>query len=135
MIREDKVFEAKVSELNNAIGFVEQFLETVDCPMKTAMNITIAFEELFVNVASYAYPDSEGVAKVSLIGDNNKLMVIISDSGIPYNPLEKMDPDITLNANDRPIGGLGIYMVKKMMDEMSYEYVNGENITKFVKSF
>lgn len=135
MIREDKVFEAKVSELNNAIGFVEQFLETVNCPMKTAMNITIAFEELFVNVASYAYPDSEGVAKVSLIGDNNKLTVIISDSGIPYNPLEKMDPDITLNANDRPIGGLGIYMVKKMMDEMSYEYFNGENITKFVKSF
>lgn len=91
--------------------------------------LNIAVEEIFTNISSYAYPPKDGDVEIMFrINDENQVEMNFIDSGIQYNPLEKKDPDITLSAEDRPIGGLGIFMVKKYMDEMNYVYENGKNI-------
>lgn len=99
------------------------------------MQIDVAVEELFVNIAQYAYAPGIGVATIRLEIQEDPFVVVITfiDNGIPYNPLAKEDPDITLSAEERPIGGLGIYMVKKSMDEVSYEYKDGQNILRIKK--
>ncbi|MCQ2498072.1 MAG: ATP-binding protein [Lachnospiraceae bacterium] len=132
-MREEKIFRAEISEFESANDFLNEFLEKNDCPMKIAINVSVAFEELFVNVASYAYPEGSGDVKVTLVFENNRVSVTLADKGIEYNPLIKEDPDVTLNADERPIGGLGIFMVKKMMDDISYEYADGENRITFAK--
>ena len=107
-----------------------------DCPPKAKIQIDIAIDELFGNIAQYAYNPGEGPATVRVEVTENPLSVILTfiDKGVPYNPLEKSDPDISLSAEDRQIGGLGIYMVKKTMDEIVYEYKDGQNILKVKKS-
>lgn len=97
--------------------------------------MSISFEEIFVNVAHYAYPDGEGKATVELDFTDGVMTMSLKDSGIPFDPLAKEDPDITLSADDRKIGGLGIFMTKKYMDSISYEYKDSMNILTMSKKF
>ena len=128
--------EAAIGNLNQVLGFVDEQLETVDCPIKDQMKIDVAVEEIFVNIASYAYAPGSGTATIQVDFEQNPLSVVISftDSGIPYDPLEKDDPDVSLSLQEREIGGLGIFMVKKSMDEMTYRYINGRNVLRIRKN-
>ena len=116
--------------------FVNEQLEVLNCPMKAQMQIDIAIDELFGNIAHYAYNPDVGSATVRVEVTEEPLAVIITfiDGGVPYDPLESADPDTTLSAEDRQLGGLGIYMVKKSMDEISYEYRDGKNILSIKKN-
>jgi len=127
--------DAKIDNLERVLGFVDGLLEEADCPMKTQMQIDVAVEELFVNIASYAYTPGEGSAtiRVELEREPGAVQITFIDSGVPYDPLAKADPDVTLSAEERGIGGLGIYMVKKSMDEMVYAYQDGKNILSIKK--
>ena len=128
--------EAKTENLDAVLGFVNQHLEEMECSMKTQMQIEVAVEELFVNIAHYAYNPTIGPATIRVEVQEDPLAVIITfiDHGVPYDPLKKEDPDVTLSAEERQIGGLGIYMVKKSMDDISYEYKDGQNILKIKKT-
>ncbi len=127
---------AKTENIERITEFVDEQLEMYDCPPKAKVQIDIAIDELFGNIALYAYNPDEGPATVRVEVTENPLSVILTfiDNGVPYNPLEKADPDTTLSAEERQIGGLGIYMVKKTMDEIVYEYKDGQNILKVKKS-
>ena len=128
---------AQTSELSQVLAFADTILEEAGCSAKTKMQIDIAIEEIFVNIATYAYPSEGGQAVIEIETDKNGKIVKITfeDQGVPYNPLENEDPDITLPAEERPIGGLGIFMVKNIMDEVSYEYADGKNRLTIKKSF
>lgn len=123
----ERTYDADVDKLNDVLAFVEENLEANEAGMKETMAITVAVEEMFVNVAHYAYPDSKGKVTIGLrfIGDD--IEIHLTDAGIPFDPIAKEDPDVTLDADDREIGGLGIYMVKKSMDECTYERVGDQN--------
>jgi len=99
------------------------------------MQLDIAMDELFSNIAHYAYPNGEGDATVLAEFDEAQRIFSLTfiDSGVPYNPTEKEDPDITLSAEERSIGGLGIMMVRKTMDEMTYDYRDGKNYLTICK--
>lgn len=126
---------ALTENLGQVLGFVETRLEELDCPMKIQTQIDIAVEEIYVNIANYAYQSETGQATICIETEEDSGIVIIRfiDSGIPFNPLERKDPDVTLSAEERNIGGLGIYMVKKSMDDVSYEYQDGHNILTIKK--
>lgn len=129
--------KADTAELDNVLSFADTILEELGCSVKSQMQIDIAIEEIFVNIAHYAYPEAEGEAVIYVEPGEGSSSVTITfeDEGIPYDPLKNEDPDITLSADDRPIGGLGIFMVKKSMDEVSYEYKDGKNRLTIRKSF
>jgi anti-sigma regulatory factor (Ser/Thr protein kinase) len=128
--------DAKTENLEQVLAFLDAELESIDCPMKEQMQLDVAVEEIFVNIASYAYQPGEGDALIELekLEGPDRVAVTFIDSGVPYDPLAKEDPDVTLSAEERQIGGLGIYMVKKSMDEMTYEYKDNKNILKIVKN-
>ena len=127
--------EAKVENIDAVTNFVNEQLEALDCPMKAQTQIDIAIDELFGNIAHYAYNPEIGKAtvRVEVIEDPLAVTITFIDNGIPYDPLAKSDPDTTLSAEERDIGGLGIYMVKKSMDDIIYEYKDGQNILKIKK--
>ncbi len=127
--------EATIENLSKVQGFVEEFLEEHDCPMKQIITINIAVEEIYVNIAHYAYAPNTGEALIQIDAADGEVTIIFEDSGVPYNPLEKADPDVTLSAEEREIGGLGIFMVKKSMDAMEYEYRDNKNILTLRKRF
>ena len=131
----NRTFPAKAESLSDVLDFVGHMLESFDCSMKIQTAICVAIEEIFINVAYYAYP--EGVGDVTLqIGFEEGSRTItfrMADKGLPFDPLKKPDPDITLSAEDREIGGLGILIAKKTMDSITYAYENGENILTMVK--
>lgn len=126
---------ATVENLPQVMAFLEQHLEEADCPLKVQMQITVAAEEIFVNIASYAYAPEQGEATVRLeiTGEPSAVSVTFIDRGVPFDPLARPDPDISLSADDRGIGGLGIYMTKKTMDDVRYEYLDGQNVLTLVK--
>ena len=128
--------EARVDRLNEVLAFVDGELEAMGCSMKAQMQIDVAVEELFVNIASYAYAPETGEATIRIVAEQDPPAVEITfiDGGVPYDPLAKPDPDVTLAAEDRQIGGLGIFLVKKTMDDMKYEYRDGKNILTIRKS-
>lgn len=125
---------AKIENLDTVLDFINEQLEQNDCSVKAQMQIAVAIEEIFVNIAHYAYPDSVGDAEMEMEIDDGTAVFRFSDGGIPYDPLAKTDPDITLEAEERNIGGLGIFMVKKMMDSIDYEYADGKNILTLKKN-
>ena len=131
----EKVFSATKDALPEVMAFTEECLESFDCPMKTSMAICVAVEEIFVNIASYAYGDGNGNACLSFgFDENERLMtLVVADEGVPFNPLEKEEPDITLSAAEREIGGLGIFITKKTMDTVFYSYEDGRNILTMTK--
>ena len=122
------VFPATDAALQDVNQFVEEQLEAAGCTPKNMMKIMVALEELFINVAHYAYSGEEGDVEISVDIADDTMVLRLTDSGMPFDPLAKEDPDVTLDANERRIGGLGIYMVKKTMDTMTYAYENGQNI-------
>ena len=128
------VVDATVENLSQVTRFVDSFLEENECSQKTQMKIELAVEEAFTNVASYAYGQDVGQAEISASIENKVVTIVFKDSGKPYDPLAKEDPDVTLSAEDRKIGGLGIFLVKKNMDEVSYAYENGKNVLTIKKS-
>ena len=131
----NKTFPAKIEALSDVLGFVDQTLEGYECPMKIQTAVCVAIEEVFVNVAHYAYGEGEGDMTLG-IGFNAKSREItfrMTDKGTPFDPLKKPDPDITLSAEEREIGGLGIFITKKTMDSVSYAYENGENVLTMIK--
>ena len=126
---------AVVENIAQVTDFVNAQLEEIGCPMKAQVQIDIAIDELFGNIAQYAYNPATGPATVRVEVSDAPISVTITfmDHGVPYDPLQKEDPDITLSAEERGSGGLGIFMVKKTMDEITYEYKDGQNILRIRK--
>lgn len=131
----EKIFSATKDSLSEVIAFTEECLKSFKCPKKNSMTICVAVEEIFINIANYAYSDGNGNASLSFGFDENErlLTLVLKDNGTPFNPLEKDEPDITLSADDREIGGLGIFITKKTMDTVSYSYENNQNILTMTK--
>lgn len=127
--------DAEEDNLHTAISFTNDRLDNIGCSDSVKSQIDIAVEEIFVNIAKYAYGDGKGKAtiKISFDEDTKTVTLIFEDNGSPYNPLEKPDPDVTLSAEEREIGGLGIFMVKNFADSMEYSYKNETNILKITK--
>ena len=131
---EKLTIKAKLENLNDVTAFVERQLEQMDLPMKTQIQIDLAVEEIFVNIASYAYSPEDGMAIIEVeLTEDPRVIITFIDSGRPFDPLAKEDPDIEQSVEDRPVGGLGIFMVKKSMDKVSYEYKDGQNILTIEK--
>ena len=130
--------QATLDNLDTVIGFVEENLVAFECPTKIAMKIVVCVEELYVNIASYAYEGNEGNCTLTVENDGiakNKVKITLVDGGIPFNPIEKENPDTNLDAVDREIGGLGIFMVKNIMDNIYYERKEENNIIIMEKSW
>ncbi len=125
-----KLDEARVDRLDEVLAFVDGVLEQLDCPLKAQMQLDVAVEELFVNIASYAYAPGTGPAalRVDVEEEGRVVAVTFVDQGVPYDPLAKPDPDITLSAEERQPGGLGIFMVKRSMDDMAYRREDDSNV-------
>ena len=123
--------EAKIDNNERFTDFLNAELEAMDCPIKAQMQIDTAVDEILANVANYAYGEGSGPVTLRVGQEDEPRTAVIrfTDSGVPFNPLEKEVPDsISLSADDRPIGGLGIYLVRKLMDEVAYEHREGKNI-------
>ena len=129
--------DAKLENLPSVTEFVIDALESRDCPMKVTMQMELVIEEIFVNVASYAYKNDVGPVTIcrSFDEEPRALNLTFADSGTPYNPLEHKDPDTSLGAEEREVGGLGIFLVKKNVDEIFYKYEDGQNILTVKKFF
>ena len=131
----NRTFPARTEALSDILGFAEQMLDSFGCSMKIQTAVCVAIEEVFVNVAHYAYGDGEGDVSLGIGFDevNRAVTFRMTDKGIPFDPLKKADPDITKSAEEREIGGLGIFIAKKTMDSIAYAYENGENILTMIK--
>ena len=127
--------DASLENMEKVQKFIQDELMDYELSLKTENEINIAIEEIFVNIASYAYTDGDGNATLAFgFDENERLMtLVIKDSGVPFNPLERAEPDISLSADEREIGGLGIFITKKTMDTVSYAYENGNNILTMTK--
>ena len=127
---------ATVESIPEVTAFVDGQLEALDCVIKAQMQIDIAIDELFSNIAHYAYHPGVGPAtvRVEVVEDPMAVVITFIDEGVPYDPLSTEDPDTSLSAEERQIGGPGIYMVKKSMDEVGYEYKEGRNILRIKKN-
>ena len=127
--------EAVTDNLDEVINFVNGRLEICDCSPKAQMQMDLAVEEIFVNIANYAYAPDKGRAtvRVEVSDDPVTVTITFTDRGVPYDPLKKDDPDVTLPAGEREVGGLGIFLTKQIMDDLSYEYRDGQNILTLKK--
>ncbi len=131
------VLPAKLESWEQVHDFLNQNLEQMNCSDKIITQVLVASEEVYSNIARYAYQkEADGMVTVEVVRneDTGQVMITFTDNGIRYDPLKREDPDLTLSAEDRPIGGLGIYMVKKMMDDVKYRYEDGKNILTISKS-
>ena len=128
-----KIFSAEDHNLDHVLEFVREKLEENNANIKLIMTIPLAIEEIFVNVAHYAYKGAKGDFEIDLNFKDDNIIITVEDSGVEFNPLAKEDPDIHLSAEDRKIGGLGIYMVKKIMDNVEYKRENDKNILILTK--
>lgn len=127
-MQDERVFPADSAVLHEVLTFVEEILEGAGCSMKLLMQIGIAVEEIFVNIASYAYGDRKGQMRLAVSTADGVAVLRFTDWGIPFDPTVRPEPDIMLPAEERDIGGLGIFMVKKYMDEVEYQRLDGKNI-------
>ena len=123
-------FEAKIDRIPWLTEQVDGLLEGLDCPMKAQMQIDVAIDEWMANIASYAYGNGVGEVTVrfDFQPDDRTVVLTFIDSGVPYDPLAKPDPDVTLSVDKRAVGGLGIFLIKKTMDDMTYARRDGHNI-------
>jgi len=128
--------EATTENMSAVTAFVNEQVGRLGCPIRVQKQVDMAIDELFSNIAHYAYSPEVGLATVRVETAEDPLAVIITfiDNGVKFDPLTREDPDITLSIEERGIGGLGIYMVKKTMDEISYKYLNGQNILQIKKN-
>ncbi len=127
--------DATVDNIAAVTDFVEGELDAVGCPVKARMQLDMVIDEIMANVAQYAYAPGTGPVTVRFAFDEATRTVTLTflDKGLPYDPRQKADPDVSLSAEDRPIGGLGIFLVKKAMDRMDYEYKFGQNVLTIQK--
>lgn len=134
--KKELTVDAVMDNLDEVVGFVDSELEACDCPIRYQLPIDVAVEELFTNIASYSYTPDVGTATVRVEVTNDPLAVIITfvDHGVPYDPLKKADPNLDVEVEDRSVGGFGIFMVKNSMDEINYEYRDGQNILTIRKN-
>ena len=133
----ERIFPAEPEQLEPVQRFVEEQIERYDCSARDRFQLDVAVEEIFINIAKYAYrPGQAGQAAVRCCvgGDPLQVTIQFQDQGVPFNPLAKEDADITLTAQERQIGGLGILMVKKSMDAVRYSYEDGKNILTIQKN-
>ena len=128
--------EAKVENLDIVNDFINKSIGAVECSKKAIMQLGVVVEEIFVNIASYAYKDEVGIATVQVEVKDNPPAIDLTfiDSGVEYNPLANEDPDLDVAVEERQIGGLGIYLVKNMVEEISYKYEGGKNILSLTKN-
>ena len=133
---EELVLPARVEHLERVQTFVADRIGE-DCPIKTQMQLDLAVEEIFVNIASYAYAPGEGEAalRVERSDEPRAVTLTFRDCGVPYDPLTREDPDVSSLAEDRQIGGLGVFLTKQVMDEVRYEYKDGQNVLTMKKLF
>ena len=122
--------EAGVENIQTVTDFVDRELEALECPLRQQTQISVAVDEIVSNVANYAYVPGTGSLTVNFDFEEQDRTAVLTfiDNGIPYDPLQKEDPDVTLSADKREIGGLGIFLVRKMMDDMIYRREDGKNI-------
>ncbi len=134
-LRAHLIVPAHVDRLDEVTGFLEEQLENADCSPDDIFTITLAAEEIFVNIAHYAYDGGEGEAEIKFSFDNDTRIaeIVFSDNGIPFDPTSRPTPDISQEAGKRPVGGLGIHIVKQMMDGVHYQYLGGKNMLAFQK--
>ena len=128
-------FEASIDRIPWLTDQINEVLEGLDCPMKAQMQIDVAIDELMANIASYAYGTDKGevTVRVDYAADTRTVSITFIDSGIAYDPSGKPDPDVTLAAEEREVGGLGIFLVKKTMDDMAYVRRDGLNVLTIFK--
>ena len=126
---------AETAQLEGVNAFIDDILDGCGCPAKVRLQVELAVEELFVNIASYAYHPERGETEVCVDthGDPPTVTITFLDHGKPFNPLDRPDADVTLPTEERGIGGLGILLVKKNMDDVTYSYENGKNILTITK--
>lgn len=138
MIKETITLDAVKQNMDSLTEQIETLLSQVDCPMADVSKILVCVDEIFNNICSYAYSDGKN-GKADIIiqasAEDKKMSLSFKDHGIPYNPLEHEDPDTTLSADERPIGGLGIFLVKKMMNNVNYQFIDEENVLTIEKSW
>ena len=123
----------RIPELNN---FLESIGERLNMDMPVISQVQMAVEEAVVNVMNYAYPDGKnGFVTIKVMSDGHEIRIVVIDSGIAFDPTSKEKADTTLSVEERPIGGLGIFMIREMMDSINYERVDGRNILTMAKNF
>ena len=129
------VLPATKDSIGQITAMVDEELEALDCSIKAQMQLDVAIDEIYANIASYAYPEGGGEAKVVFSFDEETRTVTLTftDQGIPFNPLLQEEPDVTLAAEERKEGGLGIFLVRKTMDAVDYRYEDGKNILSIQK--
>ncbi len=134
-IIDEITIDASTDNLSKVISFLANNLEKLNCKPKTQVQLELAVEEIFVNIATYAYPDKIGAVRVRIEADTaeNEILITFEDSGTPYDPLKKPDPDVNVPVEKRQIGGLGVFLVKKISDKVFYEYKDGKNCFTIVK--
>lgn len=133
-MKEIKV-DATIENISVITDFINKELDIYNCPEKEKIKINIAIDELIANIAKYAYSNEIGQVVVQVDMNKDYILMNFIDKGIPYNPLERAEPDVTLSLEERKVGGLGIYLVKKLMDDITYEYIDGKNVLKVRKDF
>ena len=138
-MRELKI-EATIENLSKVFTFLQESLEQCDAPPKVKRQIKLCVEEIYMNITHYAYNPDTGTAKIGVElkdsdKDQERIVISFVDEGKPYDPLAKQDPDLNLSLDDRPIGGLGIYLVKTTMDNVAYEHKDGQNVLTIEKDF
>ena len=133
---QEKVFSAAIESIPNVTAWIDEALEKLDCSMKAQMQIDVAIDEIFSNIARYAYPNKSGIVTMQYSFEELSRLFSITfiDQGIPFDPLQQENPDTSLDVQDREIGGLGIFLVRKIMDDISYQYRDGKNILSLKKT-
>ena len=130
------VIRNDIDELNRLVVFLEELEEEWELPVGLIPSINLALEEALTNVIFYAYEkNTENEITVGFSREGTKLTIVITDTGKPYDPLQKEDPDVNLSAEDRPIGGLGIFLIKQIMNEVSYQRIENKNQLIMIKSW
>ena len=122
---------AELENMEQARAYVTAQLEQAGFEQKQIMEVELAVEEIFCNIANYAYKPEKGDVLILCQleeSDTCSITIVFIDQGVPYNPLEREDPDVSLGAEEREIGGLGIFMTKKLMDDIQYEFRDGQNV-------
>lgn len=137
MTAQEMTVRADIRNIPSVTAFVDRQLEEAGCPRRAKVKIDIAVDELMSNIARYAYAPGSGpvTVKVEIFRDPDSAVLTFADHGVPFNPLDKAPPDTELSLEEREYGGLGIHLVRRSMDGMSYKYRDGENILKIEKKF
>ncbi|MDO4538276.1 MAG: ATP-binding protein, partial [Coriobacteriales bacterium] len=138
-VQDGRTYVATIDNVQRAIDFINAELDRRMCPPRVQNRIDIALEELLVNICHYAYADQDEPGKMEVKyvykGSPSSITVELKDQGVPFNPLEHADPDRSLSFDEIEVGGLGIYMVKKSMDDIAYVYDDGSNVLAFRKTW